>query len=43
MAFKTIICKICGFKYQSHPDVLDEKKLDGRCIDCFRVQEKKED
>jgi len=37
--WKKIRCKTCGFEYSSHPDVLDEKKLDGDCIRCFRKKE----
>ena len=37
---KIIKCKTCGFEYQSHPNVLDEKKLDGDCIGCYRKKEK---
>lgn len=39
--FKMIKCRVCGFEYVSHPDVLDEKKLDGRCISCFHKSELK--
>jgi predicted Zn-ribbon and HTH transcriptional regulator len=41
MKRKQIACKDCGFVYESHPDVLDEKKLAGRCIKCFHAWEKK--
>jgi len=42
--FKQITCSGCGFTYESHPNIFDEKKLNGLCIKCFHEQElKKED
>lgn len=41
--WKTVKCKTCGFEYKSHPDVLDENKLDGNCIGCAMKLAAKED
>ena len=37
--WKKVKCKTCGFEFQSHPDVLDEEKLNGECILCFHTRE----
>lgn len=39
--FKQITCSGCGFTYQSHPNIFDEKKLNGLCIKCFHEKELK--
>lgn len=41
--FKQITCSGCGFTYESHPNIFDEKKLNGLCIKCFHEQELKQE
>ena len=42
--WKKIKCKKCGYIYDSHPNVFNEKRLDGLCIKCYHKKEKmKED
>ncbi len=39
--WKLVTCKKCGFTYTSHPDLFNEKKLDGLCVKCFNEKENK--